>query len=182
MNLSDDDLLVSFVGRLIPEKGVASIIQSSKSEEIRKRKIVFVLAGDGPMSEEVKQSEGHNLHWIGRTSGSDTSALLQQADLNCLPTRSEGFSTVLLEASACGTPSIVTDVGGARELIPTIEFGTIINSMSSEDLNSALCAINDDRNLLFRQSRNCRQLVEAKYSWAATAAALENAINEFQTS
>lgn len=182
LNLCDDDLLVSFVGRLIPEKGVASIIQSSKSEEIRKRKIVFVLAGDGPMSEEVKQSEGHNLHWIGRTSGSDTSALLQQADLNCLPTRSEGFSTVLLEASACGTPSIVTDVGGARELIPTIEFGTIINSMSSEDLNSALCAINDDRNLLFRQSRNCRQLVEAKYSWAATAAALENAINEIQTS
>lgn len=181
LNLGEDDLLVSFVGRLIPEKGVASIIRSAQSDDIRRRNIVFVLAGDGPLAEEVKQAECHNLHWIGRTSGSDTSALLQQSDLNCLPTRSEGFSTVLLEASACGTPSVVTDVGGARELIPSIDFGTIIKSMNSVDLNAALCAVYDDRELLLRQSRNCRKLVETEYSWAATASVLIKAMEEIQS-
>lgn len=171
-----DALMVAFVGRLIPEKGIKSLVEASCSDEMRSRGIVFVLAGDGPLAKYVEGATSHYLHWLGRCSVEDTSALLQQADVLCLPSRSEGFSTVLLEASASGTPSVVTDVGGARELIPDEEHGIIINSMKSRDIIYALCRLNDDRELLGLQVASCKALVEERYSWGATASLLETAI------
>lgn len=168
-------MVVAFVGRLIPEKGINSIIEAARTKDITKRDICFVLAGDGPLANEVKEACSSNLFWLGRCNTEDISSLLQQADVLCLPTRSEGFSTVLLEASACGTPAVVTDVGGARELILDDSYGTIIRSMASDEVVSALCRLFDDRKLLSLQSRNSRALVENRYNWDATAMDVEKA-------
>lgn len=169
-------LMAVFVGRLIPEKGIKALIEASCSDEIRNRGIFFVLAGDGPLAKDVEGATSKVFHWLGRCSAEDTSALLQQADVLCLPSRSEGFSTVLLESSACGTPSVVTDVGGAQELIPNESYGLIINSAQAKDVIKALCRLNDDRGLLGLQAVNCRALVEERYSWSATAITAETAI------
>ncbi len=175
LGVPQSSLVVAFVGRFIPEKGIYSIIEAARAKDITKRDICFVLAGDGPLANEVKEACSSNLFWLGRCSAEDISSLLQQADVLCLPTRSEGFSTVLLEASACGTPAVVTDVGGAHELIPDDGYGTIIQSMSSDEVVSALCRLFDDRKLLSLQSRNSRALVENRYSWDATAIDVEKA-------
>ena len=177
LGISKSSLVVAFVGRLIPEKGIYSIIEAARSKELIKRDISFVLAGDGPLANEVKEASSSNMYWVGRCSTEDISSLLQQVDVLCLPTRSEGFSTVLLEASACGTPSVVTDVGGARELIPDDSYGTIIQSMSSDEVALALCRLFDDRSLLSLQSRNSKALVEERYSWDATARDVEKAFS-----
>lgn len=177
LGISKSSLVVAFVGRLIPEKGINSIIEAARSKELIKRDICFVLAGDGPLANEVKEASSSNMYWVGRCSTEDISSLLQQVDALCLPTRSEGFSTVLLEASACGTPSVVTDVGGARELIPDDSYGTIIQSMSSDEVALALCRLFDDRSLLSLQSRNSKALVEERYSWDATARDVEKAFS-----
>lgn len=177
LGISKSSLVVAFVGRLIPEKGIYSIIEAARSKELIKRDICFVLAGDGPLANEVKEASSSNMYWVGRCSTEDISSLLQQVDVLCLPTRSEGFSTVLLEASACGTPSVVTDVGGARELIPDDSYGTIIQSMSSDEVALALCRLFDDRSLLSLQSRNSKALVEERYSWDATARDVEKAFS-----
>lgn len=175
LGILQSTLVVAFVGRLIPEKGIYSIIEAARSKELASRDINFVLAGDGPLANEVKEASSSNMYWVGRCSTEDISSLLQQADVLCLPTRSEGFSTVLLEASACGTPAVVTDVGGARELIPDDNYGTIIQSMSSDEVAWALCRLFDDRTLLSLQSSNARALVEERYSWDATARDVEKA-------
>ena len=85
-------------------------------DDFRDRSIHFVVAGDGPLFDQVDTSPLPNVHAVGRLNSSDTAALLMDSDLFCLPTRSEGFSTSLLEAAACGTASLVPDVGGAREV------------------------------------------------------------------
>lgn len=175
LGISQSSLVVAFVGRLIPEKGIYSIIDAARSKELTNRDICFVLAGDGPLANEVKKASSSNMYWVGRCCTEDISSLLQQADVLCLPTRSEGFSTVLLEASACGTPAVVTDVGGARELIPDDSYGTIIQSMSSDEVVLALCRLFDNRSFLSLQSRNSRALVEERYSWDATARDVEKA-------
>ena len=161
--------LVAFVGRLIPEKGVSALIEASKSDELKQRNVVFLLAGDGPLAGAVDAAQGESLRWLGRLDRPDISALLQQADVLCLPTRSEGFSTTLLEASACGCPSIVTDVGGARELIPSGEFGLIIESRDSSALIKSVEQIADNLELRKAQSTNCRLLCENGYSWRESA-------------
>ena len=169
LGLSEDQLLVSYVGRFIPEKGIKSIIDASKSQRLIDLGVHFVLAGDGPMSSAVEHAQGGSLHWVGRLSASDVSALLQQSNLLCLPTRSEGFSTILLEAAACGCPAVVTDVGGARELIPSSEYGTIIESMSTRSVEAAVYQIASQRSVLNEQAKLIQESVELGHAWANSA-------------
>lgn len=174
LELDKDDFLVAFVGRLIPEKGISAIIEASRTSELSNRHVVFALAGDGPLADEVKAAEGPNLCWMGRLGKDDVSALLQQSDALCLPSRSEGFSTTLLEAGACGCPAVVTDIGGARELIPDEHYGTIIKSMAASSIIAAIVHLADDPLLLMEQRRDYQSLVEKNYSWNSTAESVEN--------
>ena len=174
LELDKDDFLVAFVGRLIPEKGISAIIEASRTSELSNRHVVFALAGDGSLADEVKAAEGPNLCWMGRLGKDDVSALLQQSDALCLPSRSEGFSTTLLEAGACGCPAVVTDIGGARELIPDEHYGTIIKSMAASSIIAAIVHLADDSLLLMEQRRDCQSLVEKNYSWNSTAESVEN--------
>ena len=176
LGLDASSFMVAFVGRLIPEKGVAQIIEASQASELRERGVTFVIAGDGPLASVVNAAEGDGLRWMGRLSREDTAALLSQANVMCLPTRSEGFSTTLLEASACGCPSVVTDVGGARELMPGDRFGTIVPSQDVEGIVSALVRLFDNPDVLKEQARLCASIVESQYSWDSTAAAVERAL------
>lgn len=173
LELDKDDFLVAFVGRLIPEKGISSIIEASRNCELISRRAVFALAGDGPLADEVKAAEGPNLRWVGRLGKNDVSALLQQSDALCLPSRSEGFSTTLLEVGACGCPAVVTDIGGARELIPDEHYGTIIQSREAAAVISALAFVADNRSVLLEQSQNCRRQVDGKFSWDKSALQVE---------
>lgn len=173
LELDKDDFLVAFVGRLIPEKGISSIIEASRNCELISRRVVFALAGDGPLADEVKAAEGPNLRWVGRLGKNDVSALLQQSDALCLPSRSEGFSTTLLEVGACGCPAVVTDIGGARELIPDEHYGTIIQSREAAAVISALAFVVDNRSVLLEQSQNCRRQVDGKFSWDKSALQVE---------
>lgn len=173
LELDEDDFLVAFVGRLIPEKGISSIIEASRNCELVSRRAVFALAGDGPLADEVKAAEGPNLRWVGRLGKNGVSALLQQSDALCLPSRSEGFSTTLLEAGACGCPAVVTDIGGARELIPDEHYGTIIQSREAAAVISALAFVVDNRSVLLEQSQNCRRQVDGKFSWDKSALQVE---------
>lgn len=169
LGLGEDPVIVSYVGRFIPEKGIKSIIDTSKSYRLNELGVHFVLAGDGPMSSAVELAQGESLHWVGRLSASDVSALLQQSNLLCLPTRSEGFSTILLEAAACGCPAVVTDVGGARELIPSSDYGTIIKSMSAESVEMAVYQMASSRSVLNKQSKSIQELVELGHTWTNSA-------------
>ena len=173
LELDKDDFLVAFVGLFIPEKGISAIIEASRTSELSNRHVVFALAGDGPLADEVKAAEGPNLCWMGRLGKDDVSALLQQSDALCLPSRSEGFSTTLLEAGACGCPAVVTDIGGARELIPDEHYGTIIQSREAAAVISALAFVVDNRSVLLEQSQNCRRQVDGKFSWDKSALQVE---------
>ena len=174
LELDEDDFLVAFVGRFIPEKGISAIIEASRTSELSNRHVVFALAGDGPLADEVKAAEGPNLRWVGRLGKNDVSALLQQSNALCLPSRSEGFSTTLLEAGACGCPPVVTDIGGARELIPDEHYGTIIKSMAASSIIAAIVHLVDDSLLVMEQRRDCQSLVEKNYSCNSTAESVEN--------
>lgn len=177
LGLDTKSFLVCFVGRLIPEKGIRAILEASRSHRLVEAGVVFVVAGDGALSKEVDDAQGESLRWVGRLSSSDISALLQQSDLLCLPTRSEGFATTLLEASSCGCPSVVTDVGGARELFPNEHFGTIINSMDSAEVEKAIYSLVINPDVLAEQSRLCRRMVENESSWNKTASLVEKVLS-----
>lgn len=177
-NIDPSTLVIAFTGRLIPEKGISQIVEAAKILQYDHVDCIFLVAGEGPLSKLIKDSNLNNLVPLGRLSEGDVSALLMQADLFCLPTRSEGFSTSLLEASACGTPSLITDVGGARELIPSSDYGTILSSLSGRELARSISELNTMRNRLADQGKKAQALVETQFSWEKTAKKIILACNE----
>ena len=168
-----EQTVVAFVGRLIPEKGVRARIEASRDDRLAGANATIVLAGDGPLADEVRAAEGSVLRWVGRLSREDTAALLLQSDLLCLPSRSEGFSTTLLEASACGCPSLVTDVGGARELIPDPSYGRIMSDASVEQVVSGIVELASHRDEPVSMGERCRTRVEERFSWDEVARRVE---------
>lgn len=168
--------LVAFVGRLVPEKGVAALVAASRDERVAASGAVVVLAGDGPLATLVESAEGDRLRWVGGLSREDAAALLGQADLMCLPSRSEGFATTLLEAAACGCPSLVTDVGGAREVVPDDGYGRILPSADPAVVAREICDLVGRRDELGAMGERCRERVEREFSWDRVAESVEAAL------
>ncbi len=171
--ISGDYPLIAFVGRLAPEKGPDIVVEMARELE---GEVEVVLAGDGAMRKRLQETASRNVHLAGNLTRPDLSALLLQADLFCLPSRSEGFCTSLLEASACGTPSVITDVGGARELIPTPEYGYIVSEMSAPSILEAVRQFFVlDASERERMGTRCLSLVDNEFGWKNTLRMLEKA-------
>ena len=162
----------------VPEKGVLAMAEASKS--LDGKRVVMVLGGDGPLLDQLKAAQHDSFRVLGRLTRPDVAALLSQADLMCLPSRSEGFATSLLEAAACGTPALVTDVGGTDELIPDERFGTILPDTKPDTLVEALKRISENPETLATQGRNVAERVRENFSWAKTAEATLKAFKAAQ--
>lgn len=165
---SSECFLVSFTGRLIPEKGVRNLLEAAKLLK-NDPQIQFALAGDGPLKEELEGNNPGNMHLLGRLEAADIAALLKQSDCFCLPTRSEGFSTSLLEAAACCTTPVITNVGGVPEMIPTPEYGVILKSQKPIEIAEAIRSLKANPTRNAETAANIGQRVRKEFSWAATA-------------
>lgn len=163
-----DCFLVSFTGRLIPEKGVRNLLEAARllSDDPQ---VQIALAGDGPLKSELEENNPGNMHLLGRLDANDIAALLKQSDCFCLPTRSEGFSTSLLEAAACYTTPVITNVGGVPEMIPSPDYGVILKSQDPHEIADAIRQLKADPAHNAALASNIGERVREKFSWKATA-------------
>lgn len=169
LGIAPDELLIASVGRLVPEKGVLQLKRAAAQLAHENCDIHIAMAGAGPLEADLATNVTPNLHLIGKLDRQDLAALYQQADVYCLPSRSEGFATTLLESAACGTPAIVTNVGGTDELIPDKRFGTIIADMEPETIANALRIASSNRQALQAQGSATAERVRDICSWQQTA-------------
>lgn len=166
--IGESEFLLVSVGRLVPEKGVPALLAAMKA--LRGEPIWCLFAGDGPLRASVEQCELPHVRALGNLNKQDVAALLYQANALCLPSRSEGFATSLLEAAACGTPSIVARVGGVAELIPNETFGTILENVDATSIEQALRAAIENSSDFASQGRRVQQRVTELFNWQRTAA------------
>ena len=107
-----------FVGRLSPEKGLATLIEADQQDR-------FVLpvhiAGDGPMRpvvEEASRRPGSQLRFLGPQTSASVQELMKQAALLLVPSLwYEGFPMVIVEALSFGLPVIASGLGGLPEFV-----------------------------------------------------------------
>ena len=166
-DIDQSTLLVSFVGRLVVEKGVRPLLEAMR--RLQGEDIWLVVAGEGPLRAEIEACGLSNVCLLGGLDGPDVAALLMDSDVLCLPTRSEGFATTLLEAAACGTPSLVPDVGGAKELIPSSEYGFVEDDLAPDAIASILRYCSRETVNLETMGRLSQLRVEKYYSWGYSA-------------
>ena len=160
--LPTNKTVVLFVGRLEPVKGVDLLLAAwaQLSDHVR-AKALLILVGDG--------TERENLKTMTVSLGIEQSAILTgpkqsvrqyyaAADVFVLPSRSEGMPLALLEAMACGLPSIVSNVGGVPEVIRHGINGLLFEPEDcrklAEELASELTR-EDQRRLRGQRARRC---------------------------
>jgi glycogen(starch) synthase len=107
---------VTFVGRLAPEKAVATLVDAVARTGSRPQP-ELILVGDGPERERVAErvrAAGLQMrtHMLGFRSPCEVVAILRHSDVFVLPSRYEELGSALLEAMACGVPIAATRTGG----------------------------------------------------------------------
>ena len=155
-------LVVLFVGRLVPEKGIPELLEAAKTWN---KNITLAIAGSGPMEEEIRNSKLviSNLEYLGNLDQSDLPKYYSAADLVIVPsTHEEGFGRVILESLACGTPVVGSKRGAIPEAIDSTVGSLInINSISIKKEIESLSINTKKRSIL---SHNARKYAEKRYS------------------
>ena len=121
LGADDDTILVAYIGRIAPEKGIDVAIDGMRQVLERHAadgaiKVRFVLVGDGPAEERCRATAPEGTVFTGRLSGADLSEVYASADLFVFPSITETFGNVVLEAMASGLALVAPDWGATTEL------------------------------------------------------------------
>ena len=122
-----DGPLLASVGALIPRKGQTFVIEALA--HLSGARLVLVgLGPDRAALEAQAQAAGvaDRVHFLGTLDHASLPVVLSAADAMVLPSASEGLANAWVEALACGTPLVITDAGGARELVTSDHAGRIV--------------------------------------------------------
>lgn len=113
------DKIITFVGKFTYIKGIDILLKAAAIYE--NENILTILAGDGElfndMNKLAKKLNLKNVFFIKNQSQSTLNKLYNIADVSIIPSRSEAFGLVAIEAMACGTPVIGSNIGGLSDII-----------------------------------------------------------------
>lgn len=119
--------LVVTAGNLIALKGQALLVEAMKALP----GVTLLIAGRGPdhdmlISRIAAAELQDRVRLLGPLPHADLPGLFAAADVMALPSAAEGLANVWVEALACGTPIVITDVGGAREVVDRPAAGRLV--------------------------------------------------------
>lgn len=142
LGIEQDTRLVIYVGRLVESKGLRELVEAHARLVLREPKLRLALIGDGVMREQLGaliSARGLNASVLlaGGREPDQVAEWIAAADLLTLPSWSEGYPNVVVEAIACGRPVVATDVGGTREIIDSSN-GILIPARDVDALEIAL--------------------------------------------
>lgn len=170
LELDGDPVLLS-VGNLVALKGHDLTIESLAQLSKRYPRAQLYIVGEGPLRASLQalaRARGieSRVSFVGRVPHEQLAPWYSASDAMVLASRSEGMANVLLEALACGTPVVATDVGGAAEVMSRACAGRLVESGDASSLALAIDGLLSgppDR-------REVRNLAEG-FGWQATTAA-----------
>ncbi|WP_374526352.1 glycosyltransferase [Sphingopyxis sp.] len=123
----DGQPAIATVGALIPRKGQALVIEALPALP----GVHYWLAGTGEeegryraLAERLGVAD--RVHLMGAVANADLPQLYRAADVVVMPSASEGLANAWVEALACGTPIVISDAGGAAELVTSPAAGRIV--------------------------------------------------------
>jgi sugar transferase (PEP-CTERM/EpsH1 system associated) len=151
MQAESDRVVLGIVGRLHEVKNHAFAIRTlSEMRDVDPglfSEVRLIIAGDGPLA---LQLQGHR---------DDIAEFMRTIDVFLLPSKNEGISNTLLEAMACGIPSIATKVGGTPEVLVDGETGFLVTPGNCEDLISKIRIYADEPELRRRHGDSARSRI-----------------------
>ncbi len=162
---------VSCVARLVPQKGHKVLLNAWSKIESRVSSAWLILAGGGPLEEELKQeAKALGLKQVVFAGvRDDVPYILRDSCCMALSSFKEGFSNAILEAMATGTPPVVSQVGGAEEAVVHAQTGLLVAPKDVHQLTLALLRILSSPRVAKRLGLQARQRQESLFSLKSMA-------------
>ena len=185
LGLKPENRMVLFVGRIEPLKGLDTLIQAMSCLDLREihRPVHLAIIGGEPdvipedMTEEMTRLQklcddlcmGGMVVFLGKRGQDTLPYYYSAAEVVVMPSLYESFGMVALEAMACGTPVIASEVGGLGYLVQNDVTGYTIPDSDPAELCEKLASLLGDANL--RESMGQRAAEYAlDYAWEKIAA------------
>lgn len=120
LGISQDAIVILFVGRLNRDKGMLDLAAAFDSIARNRSDVVLLLVGaeeDTPFSriQEICRAEHDQLHYVPFTSTPER--YMAATDIFCLPSYREGFGVTIIEAAACGVPAVASRIYGITDAV-----------------------------------------------------------------
>ncbi|MEO0032536.1 MAG: hypothetical protein RIS94_2294 [Pseudomonadota bacterium] len=168
LELPENGKLVLSVGALVPVKGTDLAIEAMT---LLPADVTLAIAGEGPQAAMLRAlaerlGVASRVRFLGAVDHETLPVLLSAADAMVLPSQREGLANAWIEALACGTPLVIPDIGGAREVVDRPAAGRIVDRTPQ-----AIAAAITDL-LAHPQPQEAIAESAARFSWDANAAAL----------
>ena len=158
---------VVFVGRLVKEKDPLCLIEAFALLRNIVPETRMVMVGQGYMQSSVQRqlvSTGLSEHVELVPGANDVRPFLRKAWTLVLPSVSEGFPQVILEAMACGLPVVASATGGIPEIVEDGVTGLLVPPRSPKSLAQSLAKILSDDQARIAMAKRAREKVEQSYS------------------
>lgn len=138
---------VGFVGRIHRDKGIDTLLAAAELFVRDGRPLDLLLVGppeNAELEERIRAMASPSLTVVRVPAVKDTRPYFLAMDVHCLPTRREGFPTVVLEASSLGVTTVTTDATGARDSVVDGVTGRIVPVDDAVRLAAVLEELADD--------------------------------------
>lgn len=157
-----------FLGRLDPRNGLDTLLKAMPAVVQRAPGAQLVVAGDGPlrgMYEHMARPLGDSVKFIGRVNG-DRPHHYSAADMYLCPSTKASFGITLLEAMACSTPLVVSDITGFRELVDGGEEAMMVPMSNPDAWSEATLDVANNPERM-RAMGDAGRTKALRYSWPA---------------
>ncbi|MFL1895416.1 glycosyltransferase family 4 protein [Aquimarina sp. 2-A2] len=183
LGIDETDFIYIFVGRWVRDKGINELITAFKRINNENSNTKLLLLGRyekelDPVLPETEKEIETNPNIINVGWQNDVRPYFSIADVLTFPSYREGFPNVVMQASAMGMSSIVTNINGCNEIISDRENGLIIPVKDADSLYNAMRELAQNQNLAQQLAIGARprimELYERKAVW-------KSLLNEYKT-
>jgi len=153
---------LGFIGSLNMQKGVETLIRAFKKVRRNYPEAKLEILGDGPLRQGLEREAGKNVSFLGTKK--DIGKYLQNWQMIVVPSRSESFGQIVLEAAMFGKPAIASRVGGLPEVINDGKTGILVPYGKTKELQKAIAYLLENPSLAEKMGKKARERYEKYFT------------------
>ena len=171
LGFTGEDVVLGYVGRLHTTKGIPMLLDVFEQLRRENSRLKLLVVGPGPLrsaiAERARASSG-TIKLLEPQPFNKVASLLNVLDVFVFPSSGESFGIALLEAMACGLPSVAFGRWGVKEFVADGDTGLLADTTA--DFVEKLRRLTSDGTLRERLGQAARKSTEEKFSWPYIAA------------
>lgn len=168
-NKYKDNVIITFVGRLVDGKGIADLIKAFSQLSNNDNTICFIVGSGSQEKTLFALAEKLNIQnkviFLGHKNFNETIGILKISDIFVNPSYTEGLPTSVIEAALCKKAIIATNVGGTPEIIQGNNDGYLIDPKNIKNLKEKLEVLIENKQLREFFGNNAYEEIRNKFDW-----------------